>query len=241
MIENAGSIPLYIALDIVLQLLYALIKLVAKTGRVRSFAERSQASFFWAGCNDKFNDAYMTLAFAVGINLTSMTFTTPAAISFNNCVAVVIGAFLILAPLKSTCTLVKGWKKNAATVENSRSSKKLEEENSRSSEQLKEGREGGEEQEEEEDNEAKHRTSSADPASVSHITDVTNVTMLDSDRHRSHQQEPEQAPEATRFEAQGRLRDAQDGSATIAVNSGSKEDKEDGNRDKPNKLLKLED
>ena len=53
-IENAGSIPLYIAIDLTLQLIYAVAKLtIFRTGgRVRNLIEKKQESFFWAGCND---------------------------------------------------------------------------------------------------------------------------------------------------------------------------------------------
>lgn len=112
-IENAGSIPLYIFFDVVLQLLFALLKLVLKSGRIRGYAERSQARFFWAGCNSKFNDAYLTIAFTTGINLSSMTFVS-AAVTFNNCVALLMSALLVFSPIKTGVTLFKGWKKNSS-------------------------------------------------------------------------------------------------------------------------------
>ena len=41
-IENAGSIPIYIGLEIILQILFALTRLIFKPGRVHDFAARRQ-------------------------------------------------------------------------------------------------------------------------------------------------------------------------------------------------------
>ena len=117
--ENSGSIPYYILLAFLLQLIYALIKAFSKShGRIYAMATSKQKGFFWSGCNDQFNDAYLTLTFAVGINTSSLAFLS-AAVAFNNCFAGVIALALIFSPLKLGHRLRKGWKRKATLPESS--------------------------------------------------------------------------------------------------------------------------
>ena len=63
-------------------------------------------SFFWAGCNYKFNDSYLTFAITVGFNTSSLAFFSPS-VAFNNCLAGLIGLALIFSPLKLGLSLRK--------------------------------------------------------------------------------------------------------------------------------------
>lgn len=172
-IENAGSIPIYIAVDIVLQLLFAFVKLVCKSGRIRGYAARSQARFFWAGCNGKFNDAYLTIAFTVGINMSSMAFVS-TSVAFNNCVALFLAALLVLSPLKTGFTLIRGWKKNSSVAD-------TETDAEPNDKAAGDQNEGGEKENNDEQ-------SSSSQISQTLVTDMTNVTILQT---QSQHQDPQ--------------------------------------------------
>ena len=72
LIENAGSIPIYIIFVFLLQLIYGIILLLVKSGKVFKFTKKQQSSFFWAGSHDLYLNSYLTLAMCACINTSSL-------------------------------------------------------------------------------------------------------------------------------------------------------------------------
>lgn len=128
-IENSGSIPIYMLLIIVNQALFSLLKLCCKkiSKRIHTYAHNKQEDFFWAGFNDFTNDVYLTMSFCAGINLSAYTFES-AAISANNVFGAVIALVLALAPALYTISLSRAWNKHqeAANCERQTESDKKE-------------------------------------------------------------------------------------------------------------------
>ena len=91
-------------------------RLFKPKGRIHTLAVTQQSSFFWAGCNAQFNEAYLTFAFTVGINTSSLAFSS-AAVAFNDCFAVLVALALVFSPIALGYRLRKGWRKPVALPE----------------------------------------------------------------------------------------------------------------------------
>lgn len=98
LIENAGSLPIYITLALTTQLIYFIGKLVARSGRLFEFLSKKQSQFFWAGAHEFFANAYMTLGFCFLINTSKPELLT-TAIGVNNVSACIIALILVLIPI----------------------------------------------------------------------------------------------------------------------------------------------
>ena len=111
MIENAGSIPLFIILALLLQSIFVLVLLIVKTGRIFQFAKSKQSSFFWVGFHDLYLNSYLTLAMCVGINSSSLSFLSPS-VGVNNVIAVIFAIVIVAVPLYVPIKAIKALKQN---------------------------------------------------------------------------------------------------------------------------------
>lgn len=116
-IENSGSIPIYMLLICLSQLLFALLRLICRTGRIHDYAHKKQEAFFWAGFNDFINGMYLTMSFCAGINSSALAFDESTAITANNTFGILIALVLVLTPAVYTQRLAKGWNKSVDVPE----------------------------------------------------------------------------------------------------------------------------
>ena len=82
-IPNSGSVPIFMILNLVLQLIFFALINILKSGKVFRFAQFKHNSFLWAGFNDFINEIYLTQSFAICINTSSLGFVS-LAVGFNN-------------------------------------------------------------------------------------------------------------------------------------------------------------
>ena len=66
-LENAGSIPIYILLAFLTQLIIVVTLLFAKFGKVHNFMKKQKQKFFWAGSHELYLNSYISLAMCVCI------------------------------------------------------------------------------------------------------------------------------------------------------------------------------
>ena len=117
LIENSGSITIFIFLLILKQLLYWLFdKYLAPSRRLAQFAHGKRTDFYWAGCVEFIEEMYLTMSFAFAINMSSMDFVS-AAVGFNNVFTCLIGASILVTPITLTRKLHMGWKFNQEEIE----------------------------------------------------------------------------------------------------------------------------
>ena len=109
-IENSGSIPIFILAEIVLLLVYSVVKRLLRTGRIHNYAEVRWNGFFWAGFNDFFNEIYITMSFAVCINSSRLEFSS-TAIGINNVYGICFALFIVFGPILLSKKVYSAWNK----------------------------------------------------------------------------------------------------------------------------------
>ena len=91
-------------------IVFLISKIASKEGKLYNFIESKRSSFFWAGCNDFFNEIYLNMTFAFFINAEKFDMSSSALIT-NNVYALVYGALLVFWPLTISIKLCRGWRK----------------------------------------------------------------------------------------------------------------------------------
>lgn len=99
-IENTGSLLIYLFVIAFLQLIFLLIvKKLERFKRLNKWAKRKRKNFFWAGAIDFFNEMFLCVAFSLGINYSHFVFSSVSE-SINNLFAIALtGAVVILSPM----------------------------------------------------------------------------------------------------------------------------------------------
>ena len=73
LIENSGSITLFIVLITFMQSFYTFVaKITSKGCSANNFVQDKRDEFFWGGFNDFYNETYLTLSYCACINTSSL-------------------------------------------------------------------------------------------------------------------------------------------------------------------------
>ena len=113
-IENSGSITIFIVLQIVLLLVYSLVGRILKQGRIHDYCRRKFDGFVWAGCNDFLNEIYLTMSFGICINTSSLEFSS-TAIGINNVYGCIFALIVGFGPIILAKKVSSGWKRPIIT------------------------------------------------------------------------------------------------------------------------------
>lgn len=108
-IENTGSVPIFLLIITLEQLIFAIIVRIVKSGKLNKYAVGKREGFYYAGATDFFNETYINVCFAVCINTSYIAFGT-TALMINTCIAFVSGIGIIVVPLVFAKKLSKAWK-----------------------------------------------------------------------------------------------------------------------------------
>ena len=117
LIENSGSITIFIVLQIVLLLVYSILKRLFRSGRIHDYMRRKLDGFLWAGCNDFLDGIYLTMCFGICINASSIEFSS-TGLWINNVFACIIALIVGFGPLLLAKKVSTGWKKQIVIEEN---------------------------------------------------------------------------------------------------------------------------
>ena len=117
LIENSGSITIFIVLQIVLLLVYSLVARILKIGRIHDYMRRKLDGFLWAGCNDFLDGIYLTMCFGICINASSIEFSS-TGLWINNVYACIFALIVGFGPVLLAKKVSAGWKQPIVTEDN---------------------------------------------------------------------------------------------------------------------------
>ena len=109
-IQNSGSIGIFVVLIAFQQLFASLLtRVTSKGGKVNNWARSKKSSFRWAGFTTFLNEIYLNLAFACCINAYALG-TSSSTTTFMSIMTVTVGLLEIFWPIKVACDLNKTMK-----------------------------------------------------------------------------------------------------------------------------------
>ena len=111
-IENSGSITILLFINLFQQFMFwGLSRVLPAHNKARAWMTKSLNGYWWSGAISFYNEIYICMSFAAGINLIGdMRFNGPANVTFNNLFAIFFSALLLFGPIFCVFWLHKSWK-----------------------------------------------------------------------------------------------------------------------------------
>ena len=117
LIPNSGSISIYIAAGLMIQIFYAILASILKkgNGKVFNWIKRKQSDFWYSGLVSFFNETYLNLCFCSLINITHLQMDDGSTIG-NNIFCLVIITVLFVGPIVYAIAVSQAWKASERTA-----------------------------------------------------------------------------------------------------------------------------